>query len=174
MHDYSLMEPPPAEPVRPCPCCGAQARVWQYAENPSTPVTRVVMCDTQNDVGPRDSGVNSGCLLSMPPDDFYRARGADAVRYWNEFAEALCALQRANRWETHRALRGDASEAKGEARTDTQRLDFIAQHARSDPKMDGQHVWWPTSFENSLRGPTLRAAIDNAMGDAPEAKGGGR
>ena len=61
-----------------------------------------------------------------------------------------------------------ASDGAGEARTDTQRLDFIAQHARSDPQMDGQHVWWPTNFKHALRGPTLRAAIDNAMGDAPK------
>ena len=54
---------------------------------------------------------------------------------------------------------------------DAQRLDFIEKSARRDPKMDGQHVWWPTSFNTAqlLKGPTLREAIDNA---ALRAKGG--
>ena len=46
-----------------------------------------------------------------------------------------------------------------------ERLDFIEEHCRCDPKMDGQHVWWPTSFNTAqlLKGPTLREAIDNAI-----------
>ena len=47
-------------------------------------------------------------------------------------------------------------------RADADRLDHIEKHARCDPKMDGQHVWWPTNFNHALRGPNLRAAIDNA------------
>lgn len=54
-----------------------------------------------------------------------------------------------------------------EMRADAARLDYIEKHARYDPKMDGNHAWWPTTFEHVLRGPTLRAAIDNSM------KGGG-
>lgn len=46
---------------------------------------------------------------------------------------------------------------------DAERLDFIEKRARCDPKMDGQHVWWPTNFNHRLAGPTLRAAIDAAM-----------
>ena len=48
-------------------------------------------------------------------------------------------------------------------RADAARLDHIEKHARYDPKIDGNHAWWPTTFENVLRGPTLRAAIDAAM-----------
>ena len=59
-------------------------------------------------------------------------------------------------WQTRAALSaGDA--------VDAQRLDFIEKSARCDPKMDGQHVWWPTSLNKALKGPTLRAAIDAAM-----------
>lgn len=47
-------------------------------------------------------------------------------------------------------------------RADAERLDHIEKHARCDPKMDGQHVWWPTNFKNALRGPNLRGAIDHA------------
>lgn len=46
---------------------------------------------------------------------------------------------------------------------DAARLDYIERHARCDPKMDGQHVWWPTSFNHRLLGPSLREAIDKAM-----------
>ena len=61
-------------------------------------------------------------------------------------------------WQARAALSaGDAG--------DVQRLDFIEEHCRCDPKMDGQHVWWPTSFNTAqlLKGPTLREAIDNAI-----------
>jgi hypothetical protein len=46
------------------------------------------------------------------------------------------------------------------AEADAKRLDFIEKNARCDPKMDGQHVWWPTTFNDRLAGSTLRAAID--------------
>ena len=55
-------------------------------------------------------------------------------------------------------------QAENEAlRKDAERLDYIAGNARRDPKIDGQHVWWPTSFNHRLAGPTLRDAIDAAM-----------
>lgn len=48
---------------------------------------------------------------------------------------------------------------------DAERMDYLQRHARSDPKMDGNHVWWPTSFNQAqnLKGPTLREAIDAAI-----------
>lgn len=49
-------------------------------------------------------------------------------------------------------------------RADAERLDYIAGNARCDPKMDGHHVWWPTSFQHRLAGPNLRTAIDAARG----------
>ena len=57
----------------------------------------------------------------------------------------------------------------GQLHKDAERLDYIAGNARCDPKMDGQHVWWPTSFNHRLTGPTLRDAIDAAM--APKRDG---
>jgi hypothetical protein len=106
MHDdYRPMEPAPAEPLEACPCCGSSARVWEYSEAPGATVQRVVMCDQSGSIGPRDSLVYEGCLLQMPPNDFYRGTGRDAVRYWNEYAKALTAAQRANRWKTAQVLR---------------------------------------------------------------------
>ena len=69
----------------------------------------------------------------------------------------------ANDWSALRKRRDEAERALAEAQADAKRLDFIASKARCDPKMDGQHVWWPTTFNNALRGPNLRAAIDAAM-----------
>lgn len=108
-NEYKLMEPPPAEPLEACPCCGSSARVWNYVEKDGGPVVRVAMCDQEGSIGPRDSLVYEGCLLQMPPNDFYRGTGRDAVRYWNEYAKALTATQRANRWKTAQVLRSKAS-----------------------------------------------------------------
>ena len=51
------------------------------------------------------------------------------------------------------------------AMKDAKRLDYLQKHARCDPKMDGNHVWWPTTFNQAqnLRGGTLREAIDAAI-----------
>lgn len=55
-------------------------------------------------------------------------------------------------------------EAENEAlKKDAQRLDAIERNARCDPKMCGNHVWWPTTWKHQLTGPTLRDAIDAAM-----------
>lgn len=106
--EYKLMEPPPAEPLEACPCCGSSARVWEYVEKNGGPVVRVAMCDHEGSIGPRDALVYEGCLLQMPPDDFYRGTGRDAARYWNDYAKALTAAQRANRWKTAQVLRSKA------------------------------------------------------------------
>ena len=106
-HDYKLMEPQPAEPLEACPCCGSSARVWEYTEKAGAPVVRVAMCNHEGSIGPRDAQVYTGCLLQMPPDDFYRGTGHAAVRYWNEYAKALTATQRENRWRTAQVLRGE-------------------------------------------------------------------
>lgn len=45
---------------------------------------------------------------------------------------------------------------------DAARLDFLEKRAKCEPKMDGQHVWWPTNFKHALKGANLRAAIDGA------------
>lgn len=60
----------------------------------------------------------------------------------------------------------DALRAECEAlRKDADRLDYIQKHARCDPKMCGNHVWWPTNFRDALKGPTLRDAVDAAIAE---------
>lgn len=91
---YKLWEPqPPQADVHHCPVCGSTAQVWQYAEKEGDPVVRVVMCTNGDRIGPQDGLANEGCLLFMPPDQFYRSTTKDALRYWNEFAVALEALR---------------------------------------------------------------------------------
>lgn len=73
-----------------------------------------------------------------------------------------------SRWNS----RHIATQEQGKDAKDAARLDFIEKRARCDPKMDGQHVWWPTSFNHRLAGPTLRDAIDAAMAAMSPASSG--
>lgn len=63
-------------------------------------------------------------------------------------------------------LLADAQQAsaalQSQDREDSARLDWIEMNARRDPDMGGNHTWWPTSFNKTIRGPSLRDAIDNA------------
>lgn len=101
--DYKKLElsqiasiPPDGGPVlHRCPVCGAEAELWQYSTSPTSPRQLVVMCSHGEPIGPQDGITNEGCLLYMPPQGFYQARIADAVRYWNDFAKALVAMRTA-------------------------------------------------------------------------------
>lgn len=93
MHDdYKPLDHDP-DKIERCPVCGSQAKLWQYSTSPTAPRQLVVMCEHSEAIGPQDGIRNEGCLLYMPPESFYQARIADAVRYWNEFARALVALR---------------------------------------------------------------------------------
>lgn len=104
---YRRMEPQPVGAIELCPICGSAASVWEFSEQPSDPVQRVVMCENGERFGPQDGLTNDGCLLYMPPDQFYHGRGADALRYWNEYAKALSIQRRRRSWDTHRVLRAE-------------------------------------------------------------------
>lgn len=75
-------------------------------------------------------------------------------------------------WKEVQMLEAERDTLQAEVerlRKDGERLDHIQKHARCDPKMDGQHVWWPTNFKHALTGNTLRDAIDRAIEAAKEA-----
>ncbi len=93
-----------------CPVCGGAPALWRFAVSETSPATKAVMCNASERIGPQDGIASEGCLLYMPPDDFYRATEREAVRYWNEFAKALAALQRKNRWATAQVIRAQAKE----------------------------------------------------------------
>lgn len=96
-----------------CPCCGAKPELWQYSTAPDAPATKVIMCPTNEPIGPQDGLTNEGCPLYMPPDCHYRATIREAVKFWNDFAKALTALQRKNRWQEHSASQSAAHPPEG-------------------------------------------------------------
>ena len=76
-------------PLEPCPVCGSQGSLWQYSTSFTAPTKKVIMCVNADQIGPRDGVINQGCLLYMPPHDFYRDTIREAVSYWNQFSIAL-------------------------------------------------------------------------------------
>lgn len=113
MHDdYKPLDTP--EGLELCPCCGGTPELWQYSTAPDAPATKVVMCKTNEPIGPQDGLTNEGCPLYMPPDHHYRATIREAIKYWNDFAKALTALQRKNRWEHAQVLRATPAAPSGE------------------------------------------------------------
>lgn len=93
MHDnYKPLALQPGQgPLHLCPVCGAAPELWQYSEDEDSPVLRVVMCSNGDEFGPQKGMVNEGCLLYMPPSDFYQPLARQAIAYWNEYSEALVA-----------------------------------------------------------------------------------
>lgn len=94
-----------------CPVCGADAELWQYSEADDGPTSKIGMCSRGERFGPQSGIKNEGCLLYMPPDDFYQPTIKAAVKYWNDYAAALLKIQRATRWERHKAARAALSKA---------------------------------------------------------------
>jgi hypothetical protein len=103
--DYKRVEFAPGQHVEPCPVCAADAELWQYSVSETAPTTKVVMCSHGDDLGPRDALAFSGCLLYMPPNDFYKATARDAVKFWNEFAKTVGVVRRKRSWQRARVLR---------------------------------------------------------------------
>lgn len=107
---YKQIETPQGSSLLPCPCCGSEAHVWQFSESETAPTTNSVMCDNGGPIGPQDGIVGAGCLLYMPPDAFYRPTIREAVKYWNDYAQALCSMQRTNRWKVESVLRNGTED----------------------------------------------------------------
>jgi hypothetical protein len=93
-HEYKPWEGALAVQPVPCPCCGGQARVWQYVDEPGAEVQRVVMCDEKDFDGALPTLLDS-CLLCMPPSSFYCPTARQAVAVWNLYAESLNARRAA-------------------------------------------------------------------------------
>ena len=110
--DYRQLEIPAGVTLHECPVCGADAELWQYSKSETAPTNKVVMCSNGDKFGPQDGIANEGCLLFMPPEDFYKATIREAVKYWHDYAKALMAIQRANRWKRHSALRETSGGGK--------------------------------------------------------------
>lgn len=99
--------------IVPCPVCGADAEVWQYSTDfKNGPIDKVVMCTNGDKFGPQDGLMNEGCLLYMPPQDFYRGRIVEAVKFWNDYAQALNEQRRRRNWKRAQVLRKVTPNAK--------------------------------------------------------------
>lgn len=103
--DYKRLEFVAGTHVEPCPVCASAGELWQFSTDDSGPTSKAVMCENGTSFGPQTNTAAAGCLLFMPPDDFYRATIREAVKYWNDYAVALLKIQRANRWKIHNAMR---------------------------------------------------------------------
>lgn len=99
--EYSSLDIPTGTHIEPCPCCSSDGALWQYIAADGG-VSTAVMCSHGGPIGPQDGAAYDGCPLYMPNDDFYRATIREAVKYWNEFAKALTALNRKNSWQRHK------------------------------------------------------------------------
>jgi len=110
---YKPADLPAGTHVEPCPVCGAEPQLWQHSTDfKSGPIEKVLMCSNGEKFGPQDGLTNEGCLLYMPPQDFYRGRIVEAVKYWNEYAKALNAQRRQRNWQRAQVLRKTPSNAK--------------------------------------------------------------
>ena len=69
-----------------CPVCGSDAGLWSRKQGN---VTVAVACSNNRPIGPQEDDGYYGC----PPEDFYKARKADAIAYWNAYATALVAMR---------------------------------------------------------------------------------
>ena len=65
-----------------CPVCGSGAELWKRKLGN-------VMCSNNRPIGPQEDDGYYGC----PPGNFYKARKADAIAYWNAYAAALVAMR---------------------------------------------------------------------------------
>lgn len=89
---YKRLELQPCQAsLSPCPVCGSAVGLWQYSDTETDPVTRVVMCENGDEIGPESETLVAGCLLYMPPNRFYKATARDAIKWWNTWSQAVVA-----------------------------------------------------------------------------------
>lgn len=108
---YKKVDAPVGAHIEVCPVCGAIGELWRYSEADDAPTSTAVMCTNGEKFGPQDGLRNEGCLLFMPPENFYRATLREAVKYWNEYAKALEAQRRKRHWESTEVLRDGGKDA---------------------------------------------------------------
>lgn len=97
MHDcFKSIETPIGTTLATCPVCASEAGLWRYSDSPNDPTETLVMCSNGAAFGPQTGIQYQGCLLYMPPPEFYRDTIREAVKYWNGYAKALNELRERN------------------------------------------------------------------------------
>lgn len=66
-----------------CPVCGGPAELYEDTLK-SGSVRKVVCCST----GEASAQLAGGCVLFLPPEEFYYPTIREAARHWNSYAEA--------------------------------------------------------------------------------------
>lgn len=95
MHDsFKQIEPPSGAILATCPVCASEAGLWRFSEDANGPTETLVMCSNGTAFGPQTGIQYEGCLLYMPPPEFYRDTIREAVKYWNAYATALTELRK--------------------------------------------------------------------------------
>jgi hypothetical protein len=92
--DFKKLPIPHESHLELCPVCGSGAELWQYSDSVESPTRKLVRCTNYDGFGPQVREVFEGCLLCLPPHEFYKATVHEAVTYWNEYALALAALRK--------------------------------------------------------------------------------
>lgn len=82
-----------------CAVCGDGVELWAYNDLKSDVRTYSLMCTREGKFGPQDSLIGSGCVLYMPPHEFYCATAREAGVYWNEWSAAINDLRSLTRIE---------------------------------------------------------------------------
>lgn len=97
--DYKKLLIPDGVTLEPCPCCAADTELWQYSTSETAPTSKLVCCSNGEQFPPQDGALGGcGCVMYMPPQEFYKATIKAAISYWNEWAKAMCQQQRSRRW----------------------------------------------------------------------------
>ncbi len=91
--DFKKLPIPEKAHLERCPVCGHSAELWQHSDSVESPTRKFVRCTKYDGFGPQERGVFEGCLLCLPPREFYKETIHEAVNYWNEYALALLALR---------------------------------------------------------------------------------
>lgn len=105
--DYKKLDLPET-PLEVCPVCASKAELWQFSKSETDFTSKSVMCSNGDAFGPQQGSADEGCLLYMPPPEFYKATIREAVKFWNEYAKSLTRIQRYNRWKISQVLRTEA------------------------------------------------------------------
>lgn len=76
-----------------CPVCGSKAEIYRRSEGDTNKVA--VMCSNGDPIGPqKDIDLpRVGCLLSLPPEEFYQPSIRQAVSYWKRYYWAIRVLR---------------------------------------------------------------------------------
>lgn len=94
IHEIYLKLPTP-EGLSPCPCCGAQAELYQVRFEKGGPASKHVCCSRDGYLIRTDDLDSVYCPLSLPSDSHSRATVREAVALWNELADVLTTLRTA-------------------------------------------------------------------------------